>query len=297
MTINKIIIATTAICRIEVHNKSFSSYLNFLDKIKNDYDIKWFINLDKPDYCKDDIIETQINLNKLLEKYNCKIITTETSNFLTAVKNLLTNIISEIDDNTCLLWLEDDWIASETLDIKYIIETILLPKSFISLVYNKLGSFPPYLMGSELSKTYILNFIKNKQINNPEKISRYILRQIANNNGIKYFSFFDKKYINLLITDDNLFYELNDNKLCYEESYLKINDTNILVLDYNDKIYFNNFLKTNVVTIKDYINFITNNNIIFIRFGFADMHIEYEYSFFKDIGREWKKNNNINKNV
>jgi len=292
MVVNKIIIATTAICRIEIHNQSFNSYLKFLDKIKNNYEIKWIINLDKPDYCVDDVDGTKLNLENILKNYNIKITNTNNPNFLNAVKNLLENIYLEMTDNCCLLWLEDDWVANDTFDLEYIINNLLKPNSFIGFVYNMLGSFPPFIMGSELIKKYVDIFIKNKRVDNPEKLSRHTLRFLTNSYGIKYFSCFDKKYVEIIKSNNNLSNLLNDNKFKYEESYLKISDNNILVPEHNDIYYFKNYLNINMMTVDEY----KNNNydeILFIRFGFVDMHKKYKYSFFKDIGRDWKKNKSI----
>lgn len=293
MTISKIIIATTAICRIDIHNQSFPSYLKFLDNIKDEYEIIWFINVDCPDYCNDNFIDTIINLKKILKDYNIKIINNDNPDFLKAVRNLLELVKPEITNNSCLLWLEDDWIANNKFDLKFMIDKLLLPYSYINLVFNNLGSLPPFLMGNELTKIYVDKFNLNKRQNNPENISRGILRSIAQENGIVYYSMFNKDYVNELKNNHDLNDNINYDKLCYEENYLKIDNNCILVENSEGLFFFNSnpkFVNINVHNIQQYRNNNSTNNIIFIRFGYADMHSSYNYSFFKDIGRDWKKN-------
>jgi hypothetical protein len=288
MLIKKIIIVTTGICRINIHNQSFNSYLKFLDKVKDEIKIKWYINLDNPDYCKDNIDDTTENLKNILSNYDFKILHTEKPNFLSAVKNLIKHILPELTDDACLLWLEDDWVVNNDFNFKYIIDKLLLPYSLINLVFNLLGSFPPFIMGPELAKIYIKNFSINKRINNPEKLSRGILRQLSRENGIKYYAMFTNNHINYL-NDQNFDFE---KKIFYEETYLQIKDNNILVENDGKNLLKNNDSKDiQICTIKDYILINQNtNNIIFVRFGFAEMHLKYKHSYFKDIGREWKKN-------
>lgn len=288
MLIKKIIIATTAICRINIHNKSFNSYLKFLDKVKDDFKIKWYINLDNPDNCKDNFDDTTYNLTTILSNYDFKILHTEKPNFLDAVKNLIKYILPELTDDCCLLWLEDDWISNDNFDFKYIIDNLLLPYSLINLVFNLFGSFPPFIMGPELAKIYVNKYSQNTLINNPEKISRMILRQISRENGIKYYAMFINDHIDFLNEPDFDF----EKEICYKESYLEIKDNYILVENNGKNLFFNNNFKNNLIyTINDYILSNQNiNNIIYVRFGFSEMHIKYKYSYFKDIGRELNNN-------
>ena len=81
--INRIIIITSAIARIDLHKICFPFYKKFLG---NTYDVKWFINIDKPSYCKDSQNDVENNLRNMLSEYNLFIYKTNTPNFFKAVK-------------------------------------------------------------------------------------------------------------------------------------------------------------------------------------------------------------------
>lgn len=281
--INQIIIITTAICRTEIHNKSFNSYKKFLTK---DYDIKWFINIDKPSYCSDTIIETEENLRKILSDYELFLYHSEQPNFFNAVKRLLVASKQYITENTCLLWLEDDWIINKDSTIKYFIDNFLFPYSFINMVYNKLGSFPPFIMGSSLSNIFYTEFLKyNTPYTNPEKISRRIMRNVVGKIGVVYYDYIDN--LSMLTKIKNPL----DVGFVYEEAYLKICDCRILTTKIPDGKTSHTF-NSIILPIDDITSYQKQNpnKLIFLRFGTKQTNYKYVNSFFKDIGRAWIRN-------
>ncbi|XWV26179.1 putative orfan [Tupanvirus soda lake] len=281
--IERIIIITTAITRIDMHNTCFPNYKKFLG---NSYDIKWFINIDKPLYCKDSQDDVEKNLRKILSGYDLFIHKSTTPNFFNAVKTLLAASKNYLTDNCCVFWLEDDWMTKKC-DMKYFVDNFVKPYSFISLVYNMLGSFPPFIMGGRLAKLFYEEYvILDLPQENPETISRSILRKIAKNIGIVYYNYLD---------NTNSLAKVGDpiaSGLIYKETYLQISDSRILMKSKQDK-YFVEFKENIVVpieTISDYTNNNHNNKIIFLRFGTRQSNTKYKHSFFKDLGRQWKKN-------
>ncbi len=280
--INDIIIITTAICRIDIHNQSFNSYKNFLTK---DYNIKWFINIDRPSYCKDSATETEENLRKILSQYELFIYHSEKPNFFMAVKKMLLASRQYITDNTCLLWLEDDWILNKECTVKYFIDSFLFPYSFISMVYNKLGSFPPFIMGSSLAKIFYAEFIKyNNPEANPETITRRIMRTTVQKIDIVYYN-----YINDLLMLSKIKNPITAG-LVYVETYLSIPDSRILIIATDNKSHiFDNNIILPIDNLDNYKNQ-NPNKIIFLRFGTMQTNNKYIDSFFKDIGRPWIRN-------
>jgi hypothetical protein len=281
--IDQIIIITTAISRIDIHNLSFPTYKTFLE---NNYTVKWFINIDKPPYCKDTVADTEENLRKLLSDYELYIFTSNKPNFFNAVKTLLAASKVHMTENTCLLWLEDDWILNKKCTIKYFIDNFLFPHSFINMVYNKLGSFPPFIMGNKLANIFYTEFLKyNTPYKNPETINRHIMRSLVKKIGIVYYD-----YIEDLATLSQIKNPLVAG-LVYEEAYLKIGDCRILTKNPSEK-YDHCFDNNIILPIDDMQAYIKQDKskLIFLRFGTIYTNHHYKNSFFKDIGRAWLRN-------
>ncbi|XWV24933.1 putative ORFan [Tupanvirus deep ocean] len=282
--IDRIIIITTAIARIDMHNICFPYYKKFLG---DSYDIKWFINIDKPSYCKDSQDDVEKNFRKLLMEYDLFIYKSVNPNFFNAVKTLLVASKDYLTENCCVLWLEDDWITNKKCNMKYFVNDFVKPFSFISLVYNMLGSFPPFIMGSQLAKIFYDEYIvRDLPLENPESVSRSILRAIAKNNGIVYYNYFDNA---------NLLAKVGDpvtSGILYKETYLQIQDCRILMKSKQDKSFV--IFKENIVvpieTANEYANNNHNSKIVFLRFGTKQSNTKYRHSFFKDLGRQWKRN-------
>jgi hypothetical protein len=286
--IDRIIIITTAISRMDMHNVTFPAYKKF---VGNSYDVKWFINIDTPSYCKDDPNDTENNLRNMLSKYDVFIYRTKIPNFFNAAKSLLVASEKYLTDNCCVLWLEDDWIVNRISTIKYFVDNFVKPYSVISLVYNMLGSFPPFIMGPSIAKIFYDKYIVlNSPKKNPETVSRKIFRIEASKIGIVYYSYIEN--IDTLKKVKNYVHS----GLIYRESYLKIEDCRILCN--NSKETFDK-LGSITLPVEDLCDYRGEmcpcNKIIFIRFGIRDDNIMYKNSFFKDLGRQWKKNISQNK--
>ena len=280
--IDKIIIITTAVARIDLHNICFPNYKRFLGKT---YDIKWFINIDKPTYCTDDLDDVEQNLKILLAEYNPIIFKSTIPNFFYAVKSLLTASKEHLTDNSCVLWLEDDWIMNKECSIQYFIDKFFKPYSLISLVYNMLGSFPPFMMGGSLAKKfYHYYMLYDLPDHNPETVSRTILKTISKEIGIIYYNFLDN------IRSLKLVRNPIDSGLIYTEAYFKIDDCRILC-NARKKQFAYKFATNDVISIDNMVLYNGENSgrIIFLRFGTSRTNAKYKHSYFRDLGRQWKK--------
>lgn len=277
--VDKIIIITTAIARMEMHNITFPLYKKFLG---NDYPIEWYINIDKPSYCGDDVGMVESNLRKILNGYDLHISIGTKPNFFYAVKNLLIASRNEVTDNSYILWLEDDWKLNKDCTLKTFIENYGNPYSVINLVYNRLGSFPPFIMGGQLAKLFYEKYVTYDCPNTcPENISRKILRGIAKNIGITYYN---------CIHDLSILNSIQDpieSGLIYQETYLQINDCRILHHDPNYETDMTHFIQIPIHDLTKYKNE-EAKRIIFVRFGTVQTNLKYRNSYFKDLGRKWK---------
>lgn len=277
--VDKIIIITTAIARMDMHNITFPLYQKFLG---NDYPIKWYINIDKPSYCRDDVGMVESNLREILSSgnYDLHISIGTIPNFFYAVKNLLIASRNEVTDHSYILWLEDDWKLNKDCTLKSFIENYGNPYSVINLVYNRLGSFPPFIMGGKLAKLFYEKYVTYDCPQTcPEKVSRKVLRGIAKNIGIIYYD---------CISDLSILDSIQDpieSGLIYQETYLQINDCRIL---HNDS-EISHFHQIPVYDLIKYKNEKVNR-IIFVRFGTVQTNLKYKHSHFKDLGRKWKMN-------
>jgi len=280
-----IIICTTALSRPELHNKSIYSIIDFLKPFKNN--IKWFINIDKTDNCKYNSIYTKKKLIDMLIDFNISINISQKPSFFNAVKYLLNVIYNHINTSTMIFWFEDDWILNKQFDLKMIYK-YHNNNTFISLVFNKLGSFPPFIMGSHIYKILYTKFntdidIKNK---NPESFSRTILRKYINKHKCIYYLICNDIYKLLKLNDKDLLKSITP-----DETYMK-NITNYIIC--ND-IIINDILLRNTTIVDKYI-YHNNKNIVFIRFEGCHIYKtngkqDYNNTFFKDIGRQWKYDN------
>jgi len=302
--IDRLIVITTAICRCQIHEKCFNNILPIFKNVT--CPIYWFINLDRPEYCPDDISQTENNVRTIFShfgnKFQLDITKTNRPCFFEAVRTLLLKSYPFLSNDCGLLWMEDDWMLRDNhsnFDLRYYIDQYLIPNSVLSLSYNALGSFPPFMMGWKIAKEFYEEFFRGKHFNkrfttfDPEKESRRALRNLSLSKGIKYYLCLTNGELNTLIKGS----PINVN-FPYTEPYLIIPDSKILILSNQ----INNNSNTNNCTVHDnkvdrdkfidtYQNYrrnINNDIIIFTRFG---LNIQ-SGGFFVDIGREWKRKNN-----
>lgn len=295
---NKLVIITTGLCRPEIHNISFSNIDILFKDLK--MDILWFFNIDKISTSKITQEETKKNLEKLL-KYNVKYYMPDKPCFFSAVQRLINNSSEFIDKKTCVLWLEDDWVINKKFKLIDIIDKYYCENCYISLVFNKLGSFPPFIMGYKLFNDYFKNNFKKYRKTNPEGHVRRIIRRQSIKNNVKclYFLFNHPIPIKKKSFIDSVY---------SKEKYFNKNNIHYIVLnEKNDELIINinkikeqiNDKKLEICYDKDYRQIIKNNpnDIIVIRIGEFKNTINYKNSYFKDIGREWQKIKNLNRKV
>lgn len=159
--IYKIIIATTAICRPELHTRVFNQLLEIL--AANNWKVKYefVINIDNispPLNNPATLQETKINFENIFNsspiKYKYEIMLSEQPCFFNAVKRLSEYIKKRIKEipNLYVLYFEDDWMLRNILPNEINIRNIL----------NKYGS----------SRSYInISHIRKRKIKYPYKFS------------------------------------------------------------------------------------------------------------------------------
>lgn len=277
----KIVIITTALCRPEIHNNSFSSYA----KILNGLDVKWFINVDNVSgEIKTSQKDTIANIHTHIGHFNPVYITSAEPCFFTAVKVLIRMAEDYLKntENIPILWLEDDWVINHQFNIADIINRCFVDKCYISLVFNMVGSFPPFIMDKRLLEIMIPPFCRRKKPMNPEKLFRKTLHRVSLSNSIK------RRYFLFDHIDDINTIELKKSLLTTEKRH------------YDDEIHYlvtDGKVPLNSCTEKEYKEIAKNGNYINI-VHFASIRSvysaeKYKFTYFRDIGREWKRINNI----
>lgn len=269
---NRLIIITTVVNRPQIHRLSFPSYFQFLQHYSN---IKWCIHIDYSTDYPDTLQSTEQNLRQLLAHYDCLYFTNEKGHFYQAVYRLLEGAQPYLTDDCYVLWLEDDWLLNKEITLDYFLP-LVKQNTVLSLVYNMIGSFPPFIMGSQISRWFFQTFL-TKPINhtNPEKMSRKIMKNLCAIHGCIYYNYLDT------LTTDNC---STSDHLRYTENSFAINDCRILS---------NNTMDNCALIVENVTTYLATKQtkIIFIRLGIASDHKNYQKSVFKDLGRIYKKNN------
>jgi hypothetical protein len=273
----QLVILTTAITRPELHRETFKTYKAFLSNSPSVDNIHWFINIDSPPYGTASASETEAAIRETLvdggtddlPAMNLHFHHSDKPNFLNSVLLLLKWSKNYLSDNTIVLWLEDDWLLQKDVTVGYFIDTFVKPTAVVSLVYNMYGSFPPFLMGNKITKIFYDRYLSVRAPSgNPETLSRKLMRGFAKEHGIIYFNHIHD--LNYLAGKKRA--TLVTLGLIYEETYLKIEDCR----------YISN------ANLSDYQDLVTDK-MIFVRFGTTETNKKYRDSFFRDLGRPWKK--------
>ena len=340
----KIIILTPAIARPEMHSIVLEGLINkFFKDIK--IPIIWIINIDK-DKNKTmhdkNIIKTNISqefTKKNMLKYINKLknITpifnfSSISNFWEATKFLMKKSREFLNENTGILWFEDDWILVRDLNLQNIIDKYYTRNCYISLQFNEL-TFPPFIMGFNFYNKFLdmideitvdPRFPENDFID-PENAFRFSMYKILQNETISIYNFlvnYNEKCIDKLFSQkENMFlFSFGLNKSRKVNAFCNKNNksffiTNNLNSNYKSKIEKINseipfktktvpgydttcFLKIYIISYETFKTMpISNNNIRIIRFGGNHLS-RSNHGNFLDSGRIWKKFayeiNNIN---
>jgi hypothetical protein len=187
-----IVIFTTAICRIDIHNTVLPNIIKMFNSV--DVELTYLINIDNVcgnnKYTQE---ETRENYIKYLKDTNIKydFIISNTPCFFNAVKNLLLLSDKYINEDSIIFWLEDDWYINDKNIYKFkdIIEKNFEHNLYISLtvlskkdkqknrLFKKLfKKIPPYqfrpcIWSYNLFKSIFYSaIITSKNIGDPEQI-------------------------------------------------------------------------------------------------------------------------------
>jgi hypothetical protein len=309
--INKILILTTAITRPDIHDITFKHFHKIFEGIET----QWLINIDKINTHTQESTRNNIDLifENTFTNYDVTYFLPNKPGFFHAAKRLITESEKYINDNTCVIWLEDDWLFSENNQTKYsniidIINNYYSDYCYISLGHNDVGTFPPFIIGNKLYKELVNGFENTNKIQNPEGLSTRIINNYISQHGCSYYLFNyplnkleqfvgNKERVDLLQSlysnkdshkkDYNLVLEYNHR---YKLSHIKINLDNYVKYKKKYSHMGNSvkYFKTNLCYKEDYINKCKTKSVVVIRFGkVGGVH------FFQDIGRTWKKQQGI----
>jgi hypothetical protein len=331
----KLIILTPAIARPEIHNIVFDKLINIFLKNFN-IPIIWIINIDQnknktmynQNIIKTNVTQeyTKMNILRYINNYN--FITpifnlSKSSGFWNATKFLMKKSLDYLNNNTGILWFEDDWILLKDINLKKIIDKYYTRNCYISLQFNEL-TFPPFIMGNYFYKKFV-NIIDEVKVDprypkndfiDPENVFRYSMYNILHKNKIHIHNFlinYDCKCLNKLLSNEKkMLYSFGLNKSKKVKAFLNKNNKSFLITtkkcsndilkkinDFNKKVPFksttnsnyktNVFLKINVIDYSKYKSMeCSDNNIRIIKFYGYHLY-KKNHGTFLDSGRIWKK--------
>lgn len=177
-----IIIGTTAINRPDLHEKTIFAWYNWIKKLdKKKYNVKWVINIDVVDGLSFTGNETKTNLKKMLKELDVSFVNNKANvgNFFNACQKVSKYIKLYLaikkfkDEDTHILWLEDDWhfIYQVAPDLETIIQKYTTKNSVTNFSFirnNYIHALAPCLISCTLFKELHLNAWKKKTENDPE---------------------------------------------------------------------------------------------------------------------------------
>jgi len=210
-----IIIGTTAINRPILHNDVIPDWLQWICKLKDEYIIKWFINIDiidKLDATFEQTKDNFLNIIKDHKRIDVTFLQNETGegNFLYACKRISENINNYYDllpddhkKSAKIIWLEDDWKFnnSTTCDINKIIELYSTNMSHINLTFirnNYIWALAPSIMSFELwHKLHYSGWKSQVNMIDPEHcIGLYYLKHFGKESDVNNLTVFARKIEN-----------------------------------------------------------------------------------------------------
>lgn len=260
MSKGNLIICTTSLNRPQLHNDIFPDWIKWINNVdKNKYQITWFINIDIIQKLNVSYEETFENYNMLNDnKFNIKFFKCEgeNGNFLKACQRLALNVKKFVEnsntdnDNTKIIWLEDDWKLSydKAIDINILLNVYSGNMTNINLTFIRLNyvhALAPCIISYNLWKTLHYEAWIN-QINNidPEHcVGLYYTKNFGKYNDVNNLTIANRKVddkflIQPYVTEINSFYTFNNNTHILSinnEKYVKKND---IIEKFNNKITF-----------------------------------------------------------
>ena len=256
-----IIIGTTAINRIALHNDIIPDWLQWIRNLREEYKIKWFINIDIVEKLEPTFEETKNNFLSLLKNHSRIDVTflqneEGKGNFLHACKRIsgnINNYYESLESNdkkfVRIIWLEDDWKLNKSVnyDINKIIDMYSTNTSHINLTFIRnhyIWALAPSIIGFELwHKLHYSGWKAQNNMIDPEHcIGLYYLKHFGKACEINNLTVIAKRVVKSqfdcgYMTDINSRYTYYDNKFNIEENerYIKSEDVQDT---YKEKIFF-----------------------------------------------------------
>tara|TARA_A100001015_G_scaffold253751_1_gene294162 strand:+ start:2172 stop:5402 length:3231 start_codon:yes stop_codon:yes gene_type:complete len=159
-----IIIGTTALNRLDLHNDNIKEWSDFICANKN-LNVVWFLNVDAVDKLEFTYEETVNNFKKLISnEIKLIILPKKKPEFMKSCSVVSKNIYNYIIENklntnkTFIMWLEDDWKlnkgSTSNINLNYFLK-FLNSYSYLNLSFirsNYIWALAPSLIGFELFK-------------------------------------------------------------------------------------------------------------------------------------------------
>lgn len=290
---SELIIVTTAITRLKLHNISFNNYAKFIPK---NLKISWVINIDyidinyKNENKKEVIKNTIDNIKNIFKDYNITfyITSNEKGNFNLAVRTVVKETIKLISRKTkYILYLEDDWYLEDDFNL-----VKLMNSNYDAIrLYQKDNysiSFQP-----SLTKPFIWYYIfyysleKNKETHiDPEKICQKnkVDLDYYNINFISYHIFKDigREYIDNETFLIRGWWNEKENDLNLFESYIDY-DIFFKTIIYQNKLNSKNINKEKLLKIIiDIIKKKFNNQVYDVLYLKLKENYDYYYNYYKN---------------
>lgn len=240
-----IIIGTTAINRSILHKGIITDWYNYLNNVnKDEYAIKWFINIDYIEKLDEPTSETAQNFKNVIKNIPTVITEKQNGNFLQACKTVssqienyvITNNLNEQD--VIVFWLEDDWkLNPNNIPLQDLIENYMSNMTYINLNYlkpNYIHALAPSIINYKLWTQIQLAAWKEQQTNiDPEHCAGlYFLKNfkmkydaITNVTLISKFKKYDRDFL------DYKFMNLKNSFYTYE----CVTENSILLQNYVSK--------------------------------------------------------------
>lgn len=282
----QIIIGTTAINRLELHNDVFPEWITWLDKLdRTKYSIMWYIHIDTIEKLEHPFSAIKENFERMINnKFKVLYIKGphNNGNFLQACKTLSNciykcgELVSNKDDLQ-IIWLEDDWKLNTnvTININDLIDTLSTSLSVINLTFirnNYIHALAPSITGYTLWSNIFYNAWKEQveHIDPEHCVGKYVLKKYGSYDKILNYTIINKKVKNKFLNEPCINYE--NSKYSFWDNAYKIMETPRYVKKED--------IKNNV-----------ENNMVFYRItpGFCIDGCEYGRNFMKKLNIEKRR--------